>query len=273
MNCLTARDMLDLSRPDEALLYDAQGNELPTAMFDEAARHIKSCPACQTAVRRREKFDERIGLMTRDVPIPAGLRERMLSGLAGEPLSQTPLSQTPGRPAVRSRRKMIISTAAACIVAALSVGIWGLVISRPAKMTMKEITGYALADGLQADDLPPLTQFRKGLAVQVPKTMTKLSYESPFRRLVDPQLADREIAVYFFPLSGRNGRKIAGRLVVIPAAFVKDLPAATSFPGETVYSKGFCTTSWVEGKFMYLCCVQGSEDDLLRLRPKTKQAA
>jgi hypothetical protein len=263
-------------------------------MFDEAARHVKSCLACQTAVRRREKLDERIGRMTRDVAIPASLRERLLSRLEGEPLSQgrsspamaspatalsqTPLSQTrlspgPGQPPVRSRRRMIISTAAACLVTAFSVGIWGLVISRPAKMTMHEITGYALADGLQADNLPILAQFRGGLAVQIPKTMMKLSYGPPFRRLVDPQLANREIAVYFFTFRHKD-RKFAGRLAVIPAALVKDLPAAMSFPtGQPVYSKGFCTTSWVEGKFVYLCCVQGSEDDLRLLSPETHQAA
>ena len=62
MNCLTARETLDLicpdrtGCPDEGPLFDTDGNELPGAMIDEAAQHVNSCPTCQIAVRRREQI-------------------------------------------------------------------------------------------------------------------------------------------------------------------------------------------------------------------------
>ena len=123
-----------------------------------------------------------------------------------------------------------------------------------------------MLEDIKPDDLRELTQFKGGLPLQSPKTMRTLPRMQPFRRLVDPQLGDREIAVYFFTLS-RQGGKFKGRLVVVPAAAVKDAPTASSFPGQTLYRLGFCTTAWVEGKFVYLCCVRGGEDELHLLRP------
>jgi hypothetical protein len=253
------------------------------ATFDEAARHVKGCPACQTAVRRREKFDERVGQLTRDVPVPSGLRDRLLAQLESgpqAPKSVTPVSQSPAsplptpqspapQPAVRSRRRMIVAAVAASVMAILSVGIWKLALSRPSKMSMDEIAGYALSEHLVADDLPVFAQFSGGRAAQLPKTTGKFSDLAPFRRLVDPQLADREVAIYFFTLVDRNRRKYAGRLVMIPLSLVKDPPAATTFSGgTTVYTRGYCTTAWVEDGFVYVCCIQeGGEGELHLLRP------
>lgn len=285
MNCLSAREALDRCLPDEAALYDALGNVLPAAAFDEVTQHVKNCPACQAALRRREKFDERAGQLTRDVPVPAGLRERLLARLereAGQSEvpgsgSQTavaqPVPHTVGK-SQRSRRRMIISVAAAGILAAVGVGVWKFAVSGPAAMSMDEIAGYALSGDLKPRDLPELTQFRGGVDIQVPKTMQKLSYAIPFRRLNDPQLADREIAVYFFTWA-EKGRKIPGRLVVIPLSLVKEPPAATSFLGGPIqYSKGFCATTWVEGQFVYVACMQqAGGGDLEFLRPKAQSAA
>ncbi len=97
MNCLTARETLDLIRPQEAPLYDAEGNELPLATIDEAARHVKGCPACQTAVRRRERIDERIGQLSRELPVPEGLQERLLGAAESLPPSARTLTVTETR--------------------------------------------------------------------------------------------------------------------------------------------------------------------------------
>jgi hypothetical protein len=127
-----------------------------------------------------------------------------------------------------------------------------------------------LSAGINPNKLPVLTQFKGGLNVELPKTTSPFSRLQPFQRLVDAQLGDREIAVYFFTLAGRKGGKFAGRLIAVPASSVKDLPVASSFPGRTDYKYGYCMTAWVEGKFVYVCCVfHGGEDELFRLRPAT----
>lgn len=286
MNCLNALEIIDVVPTHGG---PPEGCDLQGATIDEAARHVQNCPTCQTVVRRRQEIDERIGQLTRDVPVPAGLRERLLARLECEPISpgratpattvqppapQSPVSQSPvsqpmGKPALRSRRRVLVSAVATCVMAALSVGVWKLAISRPASLSMDEIAGYALSDGLTADDLPAIGQFQGGLAVQLPKTMQKLSRMPAFRQLVDPQLGERQIAIYFFTIAGRKGR-----LAVIPAALVKDLPVATSFPGVPLYIGRYWTTAWVEGNVMYLCCVEGGDDKVLRqLRLPSRDAA
>lgn len=288
MNCLTARETLDLIRPqnsgvtDEGSVIDTDGNELSVASIDEAARHVKTCPTCQMAVRRREQFDERIGQLMRDVPIPAGQRDRLLARLShesravaetGSPPSAVvpvPGSDVAGKPAIRSRRRLMVSAVAACFVTAACIGVSWQMLKRAPLLRVDEITGIALE--VKAADLPAFAQFKGGLGVQFPKTMKTPSVMQSLRRLVGPPLGEREIAVYFFMHSNDRGGKFPGRLVVVPAALVKDLPGASSFPGQTLYRQGFCTAAWVEGNFVYLCCVEGGERELLLLR-LTREAA
>ncbi len=81
MNCRTARETLDVARLPEGSPHETSGDELQGPTINEAARHVNGCPACQTAVRLREQIDARIGQLCRDVPVPACLRERLLSRL------------------------------------------------------------------------------------------------------------------------------------------------------------------------------------------------
>jgi hypothetical protein len=284
MNCLTARETLDVIRPLEMGADQMGADHSPAAMIDEAAQHVKGCPACQIAVRRREQIDNRIGQLSRDVPVPVGLRERLLARLeaAGGPIvvasanamapdAMASASKTVDRPAVRRGRRrwwLMISIAAASVLVAIGV-TWRQWWSSPA-LSLDEIAESALSQGLKPDDLPELTRFQGGLALQHPSTMRALPWSQPVRRLVGPQLGNREVGIYFFTIARRLGGKFDGRLVIVPKSSVNDSPSATSFPGPgpAQYKLGFCTTAWVEGQFVYLCCVRGGgEAELLLLRP------
>ena len=280
MNCLTARETLDLIRPQET-----QGDESRGATIDEAARHVTGCPACQAAVLRLQQIDARIGQLSRDVPVPPRLREQLLARLdaasrpfaANDPIVAGRMEESDAADAsgavpnvtplaAPSRRRLMISIVAAGVLVAIGVA-WRLVPSRTRSLSMDEIAACALSEEIKPDELSDLTQFKGGLALQAPKTMTALPWTQPVRRLVDPQLGDREVAVYFFTVARRHGGKFKGRLVIIPAASVKDVPTALSFPGPSTYRQDYCTTAWVEGQFVYLCCVRGSEVELHLLRP------
>lgn len=307
MNCLTAREILDFVRlhegvPDEVPARDAGDDELQAATVDDAVWHVTGCPACQTVVRRREQIDSRIGQLSRDVPVPAGLRKRLLARIFDDQFSregpaveqpapaiavtrhatQDPQAPEPReresrektvQPPSRSRRRLLVSVVAACAVVSVAMlGVRQWMVSRPALLTQEEIAQYALSEDLNPKDLPEFTKFEGGQAVQPAKTMTPLRMH-PLRRLVDPNLGGREIAVYFFSFPRPRGGKFEGRLIVVRAAAVKDLPAALSFPGLTEYKLGYCTTAWVEGNFLYLCCVRGGEDELHSLRPSRAASA
>jgi hypothetical protein len=248
MNCLTARQILELARPDEV-----GGREV-----EEAVRHIGDCPPCETAVRRQEQLDARLGELCRDVPVPAGLKESLLVRLDAAPHSEA-VAAGPAAPMaavktpLRSRRQWLgaISLAAACVVIT-GLGVWSLWPS-PDWINLDEVTSLVSTAELEPAQLGEFARFRNGLAPKAPDTMITPPLVQPPRRLGD------DVAVYFFTIPLRRVT-LAGRLVVIPINRVKpdDIPSATSFTeGLITYKAGFCTTAWVEGDFVYVCCLSG----------------
>src|SRR5438132_4534344 len=76
MNCKPARYLLEFPR--------AQGCDLDAA--DQAAldAHLATCGDCDCASRAEKQFDEHVGRAVRDVPVPPGLKDRLLSRLRRE---------------------------------------------------------------------------------------------------------------------------------------------------------------------------------------------
>ena len=196
--------------------------------------------------------------MCRDMPIPRGLKERLLARI-GELATSTPAASTATHAVaavVGSRRRwfgMASLTVASMI--AVGIGTWSLWPARPV-VDVEEITGLMTA--ADPAKLAEFTTFAGGLAPQPPRTMLTGLVDRPPRRL-----GDFEAAIYFFKLGGRDGR-----LAVIPRRFVKagGLPTATSLLSGSILSRpGFFTTAWVEGDFVYVCCLSGGENALHKL--------
>jgi hypothetical protein len=254
VNCQTARETLELFRPDGP---DA-------AKVAEAAQHASGCVSCRAAVRQREEVDARIGGLCRDVPIPIGLKERLLAGIA----TRAPAVST-ARPVPRvvgTRRQWLgktLLTVASLI--AVGIGTWSLWPARPS-VDLEEITGLMTKAGIDPAHLAEFTTFATGLAPQPPKTMLTGRLVPPPRRL-----GRFEAAIYFFKVGGLDGR-----LAIIPRRFVKagGLPSATSLQsGSISYQPGFCTKAWVEGDFVYVCCLSGGEIEFRQLeRPRHEPA-
>jgi hypothetical protein len=76
MDCRTARHLLDFSRPHVA--------ELAREDQDLLDRHLAVCPDCDTQARSERQIDEHLSRAVRNVPVPQGLRERLLQRLAEE---------------------------------------------------------------------------------------------------------------------------------------------------------------------------------------------
>jgi len=268
MNCLTARQTLELYRPAES----------DESQRDAAVRHLDDCPACQDVVRRQERLDLSIGRMCRDVPVPVDLKARLLACLeagpvtAGEPAAAGGARETKPAPesAVRSanrwtRRRVLATVLATAGVVAAGLSVWFVVHQARGNVRVDEVVQLVLADGNDLQELPVFTSFSREVPLVLPATMDT-------RRLVTPprQPTGQDAAVYPFSVSVA-GRKLKGCLIVIPRQSVRDgLPVATSFPsfpGQAVYKHGYCTTSWAEGAFVYVCCLSGGEEQLLLLAP------
>src|SRR5262245_53287720 len=76
MECRNARLLLEFTRPG--------GGELDAVEAQALDQHLSECPECAALARAERRADEHLGRAIRDVPVPDGLRERILGKLAAE---------------------------------------------------------------------------------------------------------------------------------------------------------------------------------------------
>jgi hypothetical protein len=113
MDCKTARLLLDFQRP--------RAGELPA---DDAAAlegHLAGCPDCDAICRTERRLDDYFGRAVRDVPLPDGLRERLLGRLQEERSAAV-------------RRQLAWAARGLAVAAALLIGMfvwWHFVGSQP----------------------------------------------------------------------------------------------------------------------------------------------
>lgn len=73
MKCETARERLDVTRPD--------GSDRNDPDLQEEFAHIGSCAACEEVYERRQEFDREIARAMQEVPTPDRLKSRLLQSL------------------------------------------------------------------------------------------------------------------------------------------------------------------------------------------------
>ena len=82
MDCVTSRQFLDL--------YSPGGGDAEAV---QAQKHVAECSECAAVADSRRRFDLRLGAVCRDVPVPAGLKERLLSAVAAAAQNQPAQSE------------------------------------------------------------------------------------------------------------------------------------------------------------------------------------
>ena len=281
MDCLTARHDLECVRPgsdDEAIPELAP-----------AAAHVQSCPACQAVLQQQRRIDRQIGAMCRDVPVPAGLKNRIFAALehaavegVSQPVPSWPATAQPepdrrssgrrdlGRRDLGRRAVLrVFVTVAACLAVCAFVGQW---ILRPAgpRLLVESVEETTRRDFGSSASLPLFTgDLVAGVSPQLPRRMDiprSLAKASPQLMMVDGQRA----AAYFFSFGNRNvserrSRLLDGCLVVVPRSVLKGLPAQDRQLSEYRYNGELVTTTWFEGNLAYVCFVRGGASDLDQL--------
>jgi hypothetical protein len=121
MDCKTARVLLDFHRPRVGELAPDEAIALE--------RHLATCPECDAANRTERRLDDHFGRVMRDVPLPDGLRERLLARLREER-------------AAALRRKLAWG-ARALVAAAVLIGLaflgWHIRGPKPVKLAPDEL--------------------------------------------------------------------------------------------------------------------------------------
>jgi hypothetical protein len=228
-------DSDDLSEPDMAAVRDALAR-------DEALR---------ADARRRQAWDRGIAAALHDVPVPDGLRDRLITRLAPAPVTAPPPAAPP-RPAKLTRRNAL------GLVAGLAAGL-----------------AAAAVYWTVAGPTDPVSVAELQLAAASPG-------QTPFHGDFEPHLPDawrRRLAVSERPvgLLRQRGRdraaawtfslgRFTGVLVALPADRVTVPPAATSLQSADYdILPGAQTAAWTDHGVVYVCRFEGHIGDLARV--------
>lgn len=104
MECKTARLLAELR--------GVRDDELPPEDNTALDQHLASCPDCQRALANEQRFDAHVARAMKAVPVPPGLKARILDRLATE------------RGAWYRRRFYQVAAAAAAVVIAVGLMTW-----------------------------------------------------------------------------------------------------------------------------------------------------
>ncbi|MFQ5730576.1 MAG: twin-arginine translocation signal domain-containing protein [Planctomycetaceae bacterium] len=266
MNCREARKQFGSIRPDSA---DRDAPEFAGAMS-----HLSGCSQCRTLFEAGQRIDRRIGRVMRDVPLPSGLRLRLLESLrdadavpgdsSGE-LAATYESKSAvdAIPSQRgnTRRGFVAAVIGVGVAAAvLGVMFWpGPPATEPA-LTLADLRSRATLDLRR---LPAFDgNFEAGLPGGAWKQRKQIRFDEHARGDL-PQDGHHRVALYGFRVSSEHGRTLRGVLLVIPKQHLGDAPAND----QPVFNKNrpenyahrasgtWHTFAWSEGDVVYVCFI------------------
>jgi hypothetical protein len=242
MDCGLARERLDVLHPDRPEQADPE--------LADAVAHVQECAACAEVVQARQAFDREVGRVLRDVPVPTGLRERLVLALT-EAKSEPP--QPTMEPPHRRRWWMtaIASTAAGLLLAVAGWMMFGR--GEPPVLALDDVRTWSVDHLRVTADLDALP----ALGEELSPVLADGRWAAVVGQTV-PRGADvdgdgvQDAAVYALP----NG----AFLVVTGPNRIAALPAErTDFYTPTVHS------AWTVGEQVYLVFVPGGREHLKSL--------
>lgn len=282
MTCEEAREQLEAARPDSG---DFDEPELV-----DASSHVRDCPECRAVLHRRERFDRRVGRAMRDVPVPAGLKSRLLEALQraradsgsspahdqaadGAAPDEAASTGRAGRER-SSRRKLLVKFAlAACAAAAvLFVVVRSNRTAPEPLLTLDDVLASATLDG---SALPAFDgNFKAPLPGGVWRDPSRFAFRPSAAGDLTGDDGFHRAALYEFRIRSPRGGSIRGVLLVVPKERLQDPPAAPTINLERtdVYARrpsgqyhAFSWTSESDG-VVYVCFVPAGGESLKALR-------
>lgn len=265
MDCRTALEILEVVRPGSDDLSDPE--------LADAVAFLETHPECRRQFERRQELDRQMGRVMRDVPVPAGLKDRLLVGLAGE--TEDPAAATPeesgidqdarNRPESPQQKRPLHRRgwlqAAAATAAAVLVGavVWQLRDDPGGPLDLVQIQKEA-ALAVQANE------FFDGVAASESELGRELAanwgllipIEGP-KSLVLHQPDPVAGALYRFDVRRRRGESVTGYLLALPASRFESLPQAESFSAAKGAPRYFGRTikaaAWKSDGVVYVCLI------------------
>lgn len=246
MDCGLARERLDVIHPDRPDEADPD--------VKDAVAHTQECAACADVVQARQAFDREVGRVLRDVPVPNGLRERLvlaLSEVKTEP--PQPAAQPPAEVPLRRPRWLtaVASTAAGLLLVAAAWMMFGR--AEPPVLALDDVRNWSLDHLREPADVEALPALGDELSpvLQDGRWAAMVGDTAPRGADVDGD-GVQDAAVYALP-----GKAI---LVVTGPGRIDAPPSArTDFYTPRVHS------AWTVGEQVYLVFVPGGREQLRML--------
>ena len=254
MDCQSALEILEAARPDSG---DRDAPELTVA-----AAHVETCSRCAELVNATRNLDRQIGRALRDVEVPAGLRQRLLTVTsAADPKAPSVISDRSAVSPRPNRRTWLrrVTVAACCL--AVGTGLWFFLRPAGPIYSLDELRQLA-ADA----DFETLPFFSGHFQALLPPDG---HWQTPYLQLsrqaggLPATATEHRAAVYSFRVPVEQTRYVPGVLLVIPAASVETPPSATTFDAAVADQKyvvsnsgtEYETVSWTRDGLVYVVAV------------------
>ncbi len=234
MDCQTALQMLEM-----------HPTEVPTwRSVDQGSvqEHLVACALCQSAATEIHEWDTRIQSVMTTVPVPEGVRERLLAQL----LKSSPAAAAQSIPQAPARRmlKWVVSGLSLSVALAAGLFFWS---NSPSQMLTAEV-GKSAAEMLARPGTPPAA-FDRSFSVTLAEERWQRVCPAPPVGLDLDGRAGHDVAAYQVHIPSLRFR---GWLVLVPVSRISDVPES-QVPVSLDYSQ---IASWRDEKYVYVCVAE-----------------
>jgi hypothetical protein len=271
-------------------ILDCEGDGLTgldEAGVKAAEAHLADCPRCLAITENRRQLDREIGRVMRTVDVPRDAQERLVAKLVAletdaksslkgaSAVAASPLTEAATVPVRPVRRLMpgLVPVAACLTVAA--IGFFSVIWLMTPRWTVAEVRQQlARIDFATLDKLREFSGDPNASQLPEDAGWQKLDWSCHKIPKGWPDAGRHQFAVYGFSIPGRQRHAVRGLLAVIPVGQMRSPPEEQSLLtaqfgdylsariGESV------SVAWTEneGKFVYVCVIEGGEESLSTLR-------
>ncbi len=234
MDCQTALQLLEM-HPTEVPGWRS---------VDQAAvqEHLAACALCQIAAAEIHEWDSRLHAAMTAVPMPEGVRERLLAQLS----KSTPAAAAQSIPQAPARRMLKWVVFGLSLSMALAVGLffWS---NTPSQMLTAEV-GKSAAEMLTRPGTPP-DAFDGSFSTTLAEERWQRVCPAPPVGLDLDDRAGHDVAAYQVNIPSLRFR---GWLVMVPVSRISDVPES-QVPVSLDYSQ---MASWRDDKYVYVCVAE-----------------
>lgn len=259
MNCHEALEQLDAWPPELA----AEGD--PSVLA--ARQHVESCADCRELLRARTAFDARVATAMQEIPVPIGLKERLLETLAEDDAKPDempkPVPATAGRVDRRTFVRRLVSGAVLLLMGAVGLGWYVTTREIPVSLVeARDRLNDLLADPDQPLSFESLEQFDGRFDATLPEgAWNDLVVGGP-RGIDINGRGGHDAAVYAIDKPGRRG--VRGWLFVFAPHRVIAAPDDSVPVEANAQYLPYPNVAWKAGDRVVVCYLEQGDVSTLR---------